>query len=713
MSHRRTVLLRRLIRVVAVTVPFLLSPTTLHGQATGSGERREGVVEPSDTTPVFTLAGVTVSALRAPLAAVRSPVAVSALGPRTLRTGKAGLFFTEALEAVPGVQLQNRFNDAVGERLSIRGFGARAQFGIRGVRVLVDGVPATMPDGQSTLDHVDLGSLGRVEALRGPGSALYGNAAGGVLRFETQAPSTLGFDGVLTGVYGDNGLGRFQGVASGTSGATDYVVSVNHNRWTGFRTNPLEDDGSTYGESERTRVNGRVRWSGLGGEFSGVLNATTLEAQNPGSINDSIFNLGDRRAHTFNVIQNTRKYLDQAQLGLGWTGDVAGAETYVQGWGILRNVDTWIPSSLVDLDRKAGGLRVLAGTGQTARTVQVTGGLEGELQRDRRKNFRNERGEQGDLSLDQDEDVSAFGAFVQARWLPSDRGSLEASLRYDLARFSATDHFVSDSNPDGSGSRTMDAVSPALAGFLDLGRGVGLFGGVSTFFETPTASELANQPDRAGGFNPELEPTTGTSVEAGLRKADDPRYGGEVLGFWTRLENELVPFEVPDDPGRTFFRNAGSSRRVGAEVSGWTRVSWLTVRAAYSYTDATFDEYEVDGESFDGNRIPGLAPHRLEAVLEGRWGGLYGAAVGTWTSEIEVNDANTGKPADASTVLDLRVGWEGIQAGGSFFDLFAGLYNLTDTDYVSSVVVNGFGGRYYEPGPARSLYAGVSVRWGR
>jgi len=461
-------------------------------------------------------------------------------------------------------------------------------------------------------------------------------------------------------------------------------------------------------------LNSRVRWDGWGGRFTAVVNGALLDAENPGAINDSILALGDRRAHTFNVIQNTRKELRQGQVGLNWAGPVAGAEATITTWGIARQVDSWIPPALVDLDRKAGGVRLSAASpASSGGSIHWVAGLEGELQRDHRANFENEGGTAGALTLDQDDAVSGLGAFLQGRWVADARLSLMGSLRYDLFGFEATDRFVAPGNPDASGSRTMDAVSPALSFFADLSRGVGLFGGVSTFFETPTTTELANQENGAGGFNADLEPTTGSSLELGIRKTDHPAFGGEVLAFYTWLENELVPFEVESAPGRTYFRNAGSSSRSGAELAAWGRKDWATLRATYSYTNARFDQYVLEGESLEGNQVPGLAPHQVEGVLDGRWGGFHLAASLTWTDEIAVDDRNQGKAAPSSTVADLRGGWEGIPAGSTAWDLFFGITNLTDAAYVSSVAVNGFGGRYYEPGPARSLYLGVTARWGR
>ena len=198
----------------------------------------------SDTVPRFNIQGVVVDIVRTPIEVGVSPYPISVAGEAELREGKAGMFLEDALETLPGVQVQNRFNYAVGERVSIRGFGSRAQFGVRGIHVEVDGIPATLPDGQSTLDHVDIGSLGRVEALRGPASALYGNASGGVLRFETEVPSTSPLRQEATTVFGSDGLVRLQSLTGGTVGSTGYTVSIDNLDYEGYR---VDVDGNSYG----------------------------------------------------------------------------------------------------------------------------------------------------------------------------------------------------------------------------------------------------------------------------------------------------------------------------------------------------------------------------------------------------------------------------------------------------------------------------------
>ena len=260
-------------------IPFFLAALSVFGSSGAAAQ------DP-DTLPTYDLDTLTVSVLGAPVSLGRAAYPVSVLGERDLRQGKTGMFLEEALRSLPGVQVQNRFNYAVGERISVRGFGSRSPFGVRGVQVIVDGIPATLPDGQSTVDHIDIASLGRVEALRGPASALYGNSSGGVLRFETEIPSQARAREEITTVGGTDGLLRLQSTTSGTMGETGYLVSLNRLRYNGFR---KAADGSAYGGARRLQMNARLEQPMGSGELGITVNHLDLDAENPGSLRLDLF----------------------------------------------------------------------------------------------------------------------------------------------------------------------------------------------------------------------------------------------------------------------------------------------------------------------------------------------------------------------------------------------------------------------------------------
>src|SRR5688572_5792210 len=250
------------------------------------------------------LDSLTVTVLRGTVDPRLAPFALTVVSGAELDRGRSPTFFEDALEAIPGVQLQNRFNFAQGERLAVRGYGGRAQFGVRGVKVLSDGIPATLPDGQTNLDVIDLSSLGRVEILRGAGSALYGNAAGGVLSFTSRTPATAPSRPQARVVPGSHGFWTADASASGTVGRAGYLVSGSRMEWTGFRT--LADDSTrTYGAADRTVVNARVLVPTGAGALRLTLLAMDQFGENPGALTPVLFAGGTSQAVPNNVRQRT------------------------------------------------------------------------------------------------------------------------------------------------------------------------------------------------------------------------------------------------------------------------------------------------------------------------------------------------------------------------------------------------------------------------
>ena len=658
------------------------------------------------------LAPIVVSVLRSPVRLDRLPFSASVLAGPELAEGNTGLFIEEALHGLPGVRVQNRYNPSAGERISIRGFGARSQFGVRGIKILVDGIPATLPDGQTTLDHLDIGSLGRVEALRGPAAALYGNGAGGVILFSSAAPYAGAYRQQATVVAGSDGLLRLQATGSGTAGSVGFRASVARSHFDGFRNNTSDSGEDPYSKADRTTVNAGLTSSVGGGTLAVQLSGLDLDALNAGSLPASLFGEGSNQAWGFNVARRTRKYVRQGQAGVSWSGAVGGLEGAFSAYGVRRELDNPIPTSVIDLKRNGTGVRLALAKewDGEAGAARLDFGVEGEVQSDDRQNSANDGGERGALTLDQQERVRAAALFGQFHLPVTGRLDVVGALRFDHFNFSTDDRFVAADNPDDSGSRGMTGLNPSLGIHLDLD-GHGLFASVARSFETPTTTELANQPDRAGGFNPNLEPQRGWTVEGGLRGDLSGRAAYDLAAFSSSLTNQLVPFEVPTAPGRRFYRNAGRSRVRGFEASVRTVLSsLLTGRLAYGFVSAHFTEFSVGGDTFDGNRVPGIAPHRIEASLRAGRGPWFGEVRLEARGDMPANDANDAT-ADGYTLVDARFGATGVRTGNLRLSPFAGVTNITNTRYASSVVVNAFGGRYFEPGPDRGGYLGLSVSW--
>jgi iron complex outermembrane receptor protein len=645
---------------------------------------------------------IVVRVVRTPFGVLELPFALSVSGDSLSTRGQVRLGTSEVLMNVPGVDVQDRYNYALGDRISVRGFGARTQFGIRSVRVFVDGIPATMADGQTTLDHLDLATVTRSEVIRGPSSALYGNASGGVIRFQTGRPPPAPFQQVFDIEGGSHGLARLTSSTSGRTGALTLGLDLTRFSYDGFR---------TYSAADKGYATGRAQYRLGADEFQLTGSYVDLAAQNPGSVTESVARADPTAANPFNVVQQTGKDANQGQLGLAWTRTSASATVQVAAFGLSRRVHNPIPVSVIDLDRLAGGIRAQVDGRATVsgRAAPWTVGAEALFQRDDRTNRDNDRGSAGALLLDQREQVVNVGLFGQMRVPLAARWSAFGGLRYDAFRFEVEDRFTQAGDPDDSGRRDMDALSPTVGIAFAVTRAMTWYANVTTAFETPTTSELANQPTGAGGFNATLEPQQAVSIEVGLKGGDPMGFRYDVALYRADVSDALIPFQVPGQPGRDFFRNAGSTRHQGVEAgAGWTGGGW-TLRAAYRFTDATFVDYQTGTARYDGNRVPGVAPHAADVLATySAPRGWYATSDVRASSAVPTNDANSAE-APAYAVVNVRVGWSDIGLGGLEVSPYGGVTNVFDAWYITAVTVNAFGQRYFEPGPARTWYLGTRV----
>lgn len=663
------------------------------------------VAQEEDTARVVEIPEVLVTVTRAPLELRLAPYSITTIVRTPAARARPGIALDEALRFVPGVQVDNRFNHALGERISVRGMGARAQFGVRGVRVVFDGIPATLPDGQTALGHVDPAFVHRVEVIRGPASGLWGNAAGGVIQMSTALPTREGSVHGAGITAGSHGLLR-TGIETGARWANGaYLVQASRLGYGGYR---------EFNEARTYRAHARVV-QGVGpGEIELVAGGVDYDAQNPGSLSRALLEEDPAAAFPNNVRQRTGERGGQWNVGATWRTPSPFGPMRWSGYLIDREIENPIPPQIIDLDRVSGGVRgSLDGAASMGPALaRWTVGVEAESQRDDRRNHANEEGDRGELTLDQLERVRALAAFGQLALSLGDRVTGVAALRHDRFRFAAEDRLITGADPDDSGVLRLGATSPSLGLAYELSPRLRLFVNATTSFETPTTTELANRPDGAGGFNPGLRPQRAVSLEAGGRMAPAGGAALELSIFRLAVEDALIPFEVESAPGRQYFRNAGTAMHRGLEGSATVPIGrHARIRSAYAYTDARFGDFIVDGTDHSGNRVPGVAPHRLDAAVDGRTsaGASLELAV-RHASGTAVDDANQ-QSSDAYTLLDAR-GIVPARIGALRGALLIGITNLSDRPYVTSVVVNAFGGRYYEPGPGRSAYLGLAVSAG-
>jgi iron complex outermembrane receptor protein len=629
----------------------------------------------------------------------RVPFAVATVGDG-LATADLGLSLSAALTAVPGVVIQARGNASRDESLSIRGFGARAAFGVRGVRILLDGIPQTMPDGQSQLTLVNLRRVGSIEVMRGTGSALYGNATGGVVSLRTDRRIPSGLEADARFAAGGYGLLSGESAVRAPLGAGAVDVAIQHDRATGYR---------AQSEYEVWRAHAGVR-SAIGsvGSLAWVADVASYPvAQDPGALTAEEVAADPRQANPRYVELDAGKDVWQAQSGLTFDRAIgASGRLEAAAFVTRRDLINRLPFAYIDLDRWAYGGRLEASIplDDGARATLVTGGDLQQMRDDRV----NRTPDAVTVTRDQLETVREIGPFVQLRYAPVDRVALLAGARYDAVTFGVTDRLLADGNA--SGSRTLSAPSGTLGVSFLVTPPLVAWARVGTAFETPTTTELANQPDGGGGFNPDLEPQHAVELELGLRLTAAAFQAGAAV-FHADVRDELVAFEIPSDPGRAYFRNAGEARHRGVELDArYQGRSGPWIAGAYTLSDHRFVDYVTDAARYDGNRIPGVPVHLGRLASGVRLGFARLEAEVRGASSMFADDGNTAA-AEAWWAADLEAGAD-FTPGSLALRAVAGVENLFDRRYVAAVSVNAAAGRYYEPAAERSFYVGLSVGGG-
>lgn len=629
---------------------------------------------------------------------------ISVVDRERIQNGTQQLGLDEALAGVPGLYMQNRFNFAQDLRISLRGFGARSSFGIRGIRVYVDGIPETLPDGQAGVDSIDLGSAQSIEVLRGPSSSLYGNAAGGVIAITSELGSESPFvEGRIAA--GEFGYQQYQLKAVGAVGRADYLFNVSHTELDGFR---------EHSHARGSLLNSKLSLPVGNDDLTLSLNLTDQPvADDPGGINAAQAASDPGSARLQNVQFDAGEELSQQRLGAVYVRDRAAGTLQLRNYYVWRDFANKLPftgGGAVDLERFFYGFGAQYTLGDSLPdSLELTFGVDYDNQDDDRLRFDNNNGGLGALVFDQNESVDSVGVFAQGRVQLNDAWSLLAGLRYDEISYDVSDRFVSDG--DDSGTLDFSELSPSLALNYRMRDGV-LFASFSSSFETPTTTELAN-PDASGGFNPALDAQTANNFEIGFKRSNGSLYY-EVAVFTIDLDDELVPFELAAFPGRTFFSNAGSSSRTGLETAlAWRHESGLQVDASWTWSDFEFDRFiDENGSDFSGNRLPGQPrQHGYLGLRYAAESGFTAAFEAFHSGDLYANNANSAE-VDAYTVANLRLGYE-FENGNWLLRPYLGINNLFDEDYNSNIRINAFGGRYFEPAPPRYVYAGIVVNFSR
>lgn len=697
----------KILSVRHAALPALLLPLIAAAQAA------------DEQTMVVTAAPTTVSELD-------TPAAVSVVNGDDMRQAAPRVNLSESLGAVPGLQVQNRQNYAQDLQLSIRGFGSRSTYGVRGLRIYVDGIPATMPDGQGQTSNIDIGSVDTIEVLRGPFSALYGNSSGGVINVTSQTgtqPPTV----EASSYYGSFGTWHYGMKATGAvgdgshAGDVDYTVSTNR-----FTTHGYRDHSGARKNLANARLGVRINDVS---KLTLLLNSVDIKANDAGGLTADEWRDNPRQSPRGDQY-NTRKNTRQTQAGLRYERQLsaqddlsvmmyAGERETTQFQSIPRapQLKPSHAGGVIDLTRHYQGIDTrLTHRGELLVPVTLTAGLDYENMSERRKGYENfvmvngapQYGEQGALRRNERNLMWNVDPYLQTQWQLTDKLSLDAGVRYSSVWFDSNDYYITPGNGDDSGDANYHkwlpagslkyALTDAWNVYLSAGRG----------FETPTINELSYRSDNQSGLNFGLKPSTNDTVEIGSKT----RIGNGLLTaalFQTDTDNEIVVDS--SSGGRTSYKNAGKTRRQGMELGLDQQFgeSWR-LKAAWTWLDATYRTNVCGDASCNGNRIPGIARNMGYASFgyqpEQGW---YAGSDIRYMSDIMANDENTAK-APSWTVVGLTTGYKW-SYGKMDMDLFGRVDNLFDREYVGSVIVNESNGRYYEPAPGRNYGIGLNLAW--
>ena len=613
--------------------------------------------------------------------------------------GNPHIAVDEALLYTPGVFALNPLNFAQDIRLSIRGFGSRSAFGIRGVKVLVDGIPATTPDGQTQLDHLDMQQMATMEVMNGAAAGLYGNASGGMLHLRRKAPTK---DEIRLNLKGGS-YGYIRPSLSVTKVNEKYAFEADavYQSMAGYRAHASARSTNLTGIVTRRLNDGKLK-----------LQVNYLDAplaEDPGGISLEQVEEDRRSARMRNVDFDGGESVRRGMASLSYDqkfGEHHGIDA--AAYFVYRDFANFLPfegGGAVAFERAFGGLQ--AKYTLSSSKYRLLAGVDLENQSDDRRRFDNLEGKRGNLVFDQREQFSTTALYVLQEFNVTQKVKVDVTSRLDLLSSEATDKFLSDG--DQSGKINWQHFSPSLGiNYRHSPTGY-LFARFAHSFETPALSELSNNPSGTGGFNGDLLPQQANHFELGAKGVLGANWTYQVSLFHIDLKQELVPYEIGDFPGRTFYRNAGNSQRNGLELSLAAEIMRdCRVQMAYTFSDFRYSDFEVGGQQLEDKKLPGIPQHfGTIGINYGGNKGWYGGIDARYNGMLYLNDANSLTDNDYFLVHS-RVGYK-FSWSKNQCDIHAGLRNVTRTLYHDNIRINAFGGRFFEPAPPHFFFVGAGI----
>lgn len=606
----------------------------------------------------------------------------------------------------------------------MRGFGARSTFGVRGIRLYNDGIPATMPDGQGQTSNIDLSSLSHLEVLTGPFSSLYGNSSGGAILATTREGQ--GKDSIemsyAGGSHNKNRAGLVLQGGAKNQNEPSYIISSSYFDTDGYR---------DHSSAEKVLNNAKLTWNlDDGSKINWITNYVKIHADDPQGLNRTQWQQNPRQVNDAKNIYNVRKDIEQTQTGVTWSKPISDQhELYAMAYFGNRQVTQYqsIPQSaqknpnhaggVIDFERNYYGADFRWTGKELLPNTTFSAGLAVDSMDEDRKGYENfnlqngqpSYGVKGTLRRDEDNTLWNVDPYLQASWqfLPAWR--IDTGVRYSNVHYKSKDHYLSNGND--SDKTDYNKVLPSAALSWQIAPELLAYASYAKGFETPTFTEMAYQADpKKSGFNFDLKPSTSDNYEVGV-KSQNPFGDFTLAVFQSKTQNDIVSAGTSD--GRSTFRNADKTTRQGAEFA-WNKKLWkdLEMNASYGYLDAKFDAaipaIGAVKAVEKGNAIPGIAKN--QAFIGLAWKpeqGFYAGLDTQYMDKVYVDDINS-DAAESYTIASAYTGYAWKYADWGI-NGFARVDNLFDKNYAGSVIVNDSNSRFFEPADGRNWSAGIKV----